>query len=362
MKKTSIAAVVTAIVIVAGIVYVCCANNLKHEGRASNNASGQESSSGADGVSFGEYKYTLADNTINARYIKTGGTIKIYSVYPISSKDDYDISSDGSTAVCIGKDGQIWALLNDGTCKKVTPDTYGSIKKSQIEKQVAGYIWAEKPVLSNDGAVRFISDLPDTINPKESIWKIDILNSNMKKIYTPVSENYKYLGYRYDGRMMISDGQMLVAVNENDGSVQSIDAKGKYILNLSPDGEKVMYVRENNTGKVDYSRLYTMDGSGKNDSIMPGVSGYTGTSVGAWSSDSLKYAFVIRPEYSIGDKIAVISFDDDYTSIKTYSPEKGTKFPDSSKMSWSAGGSVSIDTGSDFINVDIDDTAGGSGQ
>lgn len=363
MKKTSIAAIVTVIVIVAGIAIICLSNSLRHESGVNNsNASGQESSSGAEGISFGEYKYALSGgNIINARYIKTGDIYKIYSVYPVKSKDDYDISSDGSTAVCIGKDGQIWALLNDGSCKKITPDSYGSIAKSQIEKQIPGYIWAENPLLSDDGTVRFISDLPDTANPKKSIWKINILNSNMKKIYTPVSVNYKYLGYRDDNRMLISDGQTLAAVNEADGSAQNIDAKGKYILNLSPDGEKIIYARQNNNGQIDYSHFYTMDGYGKNNSVLPGVNGYTGSSIGAWSSDSLEYAYIIKPSYTGSDKVAVISFEDNYTSIKTYTPESSTKFPDSSKLSWSAGGSISIDTGSDFINIDIDDT-GGAGE
>lgn len=229
----------------------------------------------------------------------------------------------------------------------------------QIEKQIPGYVWAEKPELSNDGTVRFISDLPGTASPKKSIWEINILNSDMKKIYTPVSDNYKYLGYRDDGRMMIFDGQTLAVVNEADGSVQNIDEKGKYVLSLSPNGEKIIYARQNSDGRIDYSHFYTMDSYGKNNSVLPGVNGFTGTQVGAWSSDSSKYAFVVRSAYSSGDKIAVISFDDDYASIKTYAPENGTKIPDSSKLSWSAGGSVSIDTGSDFINIDIEGTTAG---
>lgn len=361
MKKILTAAIVTILIIAAAIAYITHSNILRH-GKGVNDssvASGQKTSAGAGNVSFGEYTYELSGgSTIKSRYIKSGDTIKIYSVYPADSKDSYDISSNGSTAVYAGKDGDIWALMNDGTCKKITPDTYGTIEKNQIQKQIPGYVWAEKPVLLNDGMVRFISDLPDSSSPKESIWEIDISSLSMKKIYTPVHSNYKYLGYRDDGKMMIFDGQTLAAVNESDGSVQNIDVKGKRILSLSPNGEKIIYARENNAGQADYSRLYIMDGYGKNNSILPGVGGYKGSSIGCWSPDSLKYAFVLKPSYSTGDKIAVISFEDSFTSIKTYEPESSTKFPDSSSISWSIDGSISVDTGSDFINVDLEKTTG----
>lgn len=362
MKKSSvIIAVSVLIVLLIGLLYLDISYNSKKKAQSgSSNLLDSELSEtsagkGNNSITYGEYKYVLSGSiTINARYMKINGGVKIFSVYPVEDKSKYDISYDGSTAVYLSKDGSIWALFNDGSSKKITPDKYGSIEKSAVQKENLSYIWAEQPLLTGNGTVRFVSNLPDTgSKPKKSLWEINIDNGDIKKIYTLASDNFKLLGYREDGRLLILDGGSISAINTNDSSAENIDVKDKYILSMSPEGDRILYVKLNKDNQPDFSSLYTMDDTGANSIRLPGLDGYSPTQVGAWSSDGTKYAFVVRSTFGSKDKIAVISFDEDSVVINSFIPTTDVKFPDNSTLRWGTSDSVSVDTGDDVINIDV---------
>jgi len=361
MKKSSVTIIITiVVVIILGALYISNSlyNNKNHSGSSSRAESSQNEDASkmvSQELSSGEHKYTLPDGeVITANYLKSGGDMKIYSLSPVDDKKSYDISESGGMAVYHGKDGHIWALYKDGTAKRLTPDIYDSIEKAQIEKDNPSYIWADDPVITNEGNIRFVSNLPDTSpHPKKSIWEINIESGIMRKIYTPSSDIYSILGHRDDGRMLIIDGDVINAVNTADGSIQNFDIKNKHIISLSPNGARILYLRKDDKNIIDYSKLYTMDSYGKNSHALQSIVGYNVTSIGAWDNNSSRYALIIKPLFSGKDKVAVISFDEHFVSVKDYSPDTDIVFSDASILKWSEDYVISVDTGEDIVTIQI---------
>ena len=306
-------------------------------------------------IIFDEYIYKISDNdVITARYMKYGQLVRICSLSPVSDKSVYDISSSGNAALYRSRGSDIWVLYNDGTQEKVTPDKYGSMDKVAVMKENPGFTWASRPEFTLDGNVRFVSDIPVEGNiPKKSIWEINLEDGSMKIVYTPVNEGYLELGYRDDRRLMILDGDSIATIDTLSNAVETIDVKGKYIIKLSFDGLKLIYMKKDENDKPDLNSLYVMDSKGQNMRILPGLNGYTATDAGAWDDKSSKYAFIMKPLGNTNDRVAVVSFDDGFMNIVAYSPENDIKFPDGCELRWTGDSSISVDTGDSIVNIDL---------
>jgi len=361
MKKSS-SAVAVAVLIIAltGAIFIGKVYNIKTDsGDSKDTASsnGQEEiPNDGDDIYFGEYTISVSENEeITVKYLESSGITRIYSIFPVETKDMYDILENGNSAVYRARDGHIWLIYNDGTINKLTPDKYGSIEKSAIEKQVPGYIWADKVRFEDDERVIFISNLPDTSNlPKESIWEVGIEDKKMRMLYTPVSREYKILGLREDGRILVLDGEFIAAVDMNENSIEMVNVSDKKVMSLSPDGSKVIYAKNNiNMDESVYDNLYIMDGWGKNSSLLPKVKGYRATNMGAWSQDSSKYGLIIKGDYG-KDKIGVLFFEEDHVDIADYSIEGNIVFPEDSTLQWTSGNSLLIDIGEDVVTVELE--------
>lgn len=367
MKRTSIAIVITVLIVsLSGIIYLT-----KMAGNEDNkkNNTGQDSSNTPEvvqsdnndakeqsgSIAFDEYIYKISDNdVITARYMEYGQSVRICSLSPVSDKSIYDISSSGNAALYQSRSSDIWILYNDGTKKKITPDKYGSLDKQTVMKENPEFIWASRPEFTLDGNVRFVSDIPVEGNiPKKSIWEINLEDNSMKIVYTPVNESYLMLGYRDDERLMILDGDSIAVIDTFSTSIETIDVKGKYIIKLSFDGLKLIYMRKDESNKPDLKSLYIMDSKGQNMRILPGMNGYTVTDAGAWDDKSSKYAFIIKSLGNANDRVAVVSFDNGLMSIEAYSPENDIKFPDGCKLTWTGDNSISVDTGDSIVNIDL---------
>ncbi|KPU46033.1 hypothetical protein OXPF_05140 [Oxobacter pfennigii] len=361
MKKSSIAIAVTMVLIaIIGMVYV---SNLYNPSKLNDN--GEELSEiGEDGESavnnsqdtrFGEYNLTLpGDDNITVEYLKTGDIVKIYAIHPVSNKSKYDILSSGTTAAYIGKDGHIWAFFNNGTNSKITPDVYEGINKSIVTGNNPVYIWADKPEFTSDGKIRFFSNLPDASNnPKISIWEIEIETGRMTKVYTPLNEDFKVLGNRDDGKLLVLDADIMAAINTADGSYENIEVKNSFIIGMTPDGTKIMCTETASDGKPDYSRLYIMDGTGKRIRSIPRLSGYNYIGYGQWYQDSEKYAYIARSQSDGKYIIAVINFHEDSVETLSYPINSAVSIPENSNVEWTADNAVLVDIGDDVISVEF---------
>ena len=361
MKKPTIAIVITLfIIMLVGILYINKSYNLKKNLNNQNNKAQVTendgiSSSQADDIIFGEYKYFFSDSdTISAKYMKSGQNIKIYSLYPIDNKSKYDISPNGSVAAYISKDGQLWVLYNDGTKKKIIPDKYGTIDNSIIKKEKPEYIWADNPVFAQNSNIRFISDLPEALpSLRKSIWEVDLNSNNMQKIYTPVSEVYRFMGYGDSGKYMILDGDNIVVIDKASNSSDNIDVRDKYIISLSLDGTKIIFVYKNKNNVPDFSNMYVMSNTGSNSTLLSGALGYISTDMGVWFNDGSRYAFIIKSVLGAKDKIAVIDFREGFSSIKNFDTGSDINFLPGCKLSWTGDESISVDIGDDVIDVDL---------
>lgn len=360
MKKSSIA-IATAVTIISilGILYISKSHvfdNMKNQNSGVAGSAGISGQNAGDTTVFGEFTQSVSDGEkVTVRYMKSGETAKIYSISPVEKKDEYYISQSGGLALYTSKDGHIWAFYNDGTEKKITPDTYGSISKDKITKDRPGYIWASQPELTRENRVRFISNLPDiSDSPKKSIWEINIEDGNMNKVYTPSSESFRILGYRDDGKLLVLDGDNIAAIDEANYQVENMDIKGKHILSASPDGAWIIFAKKIGEA-ADLSGLYVMDSMGKKSMVLPKVAGYSAMDSGAWSPDSSRYAFLAKP-FSPGDlKVAVVrfEFEENYMEISSYDPGPDTKLPENSKLEWASGSSISVDIGSDVVSIEL---------
>lgn len=369
MKKSSIAvAMIILVVAISGLIYIGGVMNKKSgtgDGQKSKlqelNGENDQNRQASNDITFGEYKCVISeDDSVVVKYIKSGQTIKIFSINPVSDISSYDISSNGSSALYLGKDGHIWVIYNDGTLKKITPDRYGNLLKSEVQKRNSSYIWASNPSFMPDGNVEFISNLPDTgRSPGKAIWKINIEDGSMSQVYKPMSENFKALGYRSDdGKYIILDGDKIAAVDGGagtSGSIETTDVSGKHIINLSPDGKKILFVNSDAQKRQDSSYLYMMDSYGKNIVKLPGVEGYKVTDMGAWNDDGTEYAYIIKPQSGSYGKIAVIYFYESGISIKSYNPSTIIEFPDNCKLRWANGDTISVDTGNDVVNISLNE-------
>lgn len=363
MKRSSIAVIIAVLMVaLAGVIYIgrlSTENSTVDSNQSkpvSQDVSQQETAVNAEGISFGEIVYKISSSeTITAKCMKSDGIERIYSLNPVTDKKRYDISSSGSMAVYLAKDSSIWLLYNDGTKKKLTPDKYDSISKADMLAKNPGYIWAYEPEFTTWGTVRFISNLPDTSDsPGKSLWEVGLDGGNVRDIYTVISDNFKSLGSRDDGKYMVLDGANIAVVDTASGSADMMDVKDKYIIGLSPNGTRIVYMAKGQNGQPDGKNLMTMDSYGNNNRVIPGVEGFTATDMGAWSSNSQKYAFIIKSAGGLGDKIAIVSFGEEDTGISAYNPPDNAKFPEGSKLGWTDDGTVSVDTGDSIINVDIE--------
>lgn len=359
MKRSSIVIAAAAfVVMLSGVVFLARfggKGNLAEVDKSGALSDSVSPSEVSGKVSFGEFRYEIAANDIVcARYVRIGSANRIYSVSPVRDTSGYDITSDGSRAVCLGKDGHIWALFNDGNCKKLTPDKYGSVSIADLHKQSSSYIWADEPVFESNGIVRFISDLPSSEScVKKSIWEISVGSGDMKMLYTLDTDSYRVLGYDDDGMLLVLDGSTLASVNTEDGTVSKAETGDKQILSMSPDGSKMIYVKRNKLGSADWSALYMMGSGGTSSVKLPGIQGYQATSTGLWNSDGNEYLFIAKSLWNSRDRIGLIEFGEDRTEIKSFAPGSDIRFPDDCRLSWSGGDSVDVDTGDDIISVSM---------
>lgn len=360
MKKTNIAFAFTmVIVLLLGALYIGKSAADREKGQAGGyKDDGKEtvSSQGGNKTFFGEYKYELSGKEkIIVNYMKSGQGIKIFSISPVADKKKYDISQGGSAAAYKTDDGAIWLLFNDGTFKKILADSYGRIKLSDVRKKYPSYIWAESPEFISEDRLSFISDLPDTsANPKKSLWEASLQNDSIKKVYTPNSASFRYLGIRDDGKMLVLDGEQIAAVDTDSVSVENVDVSQKHIISFSDGGNKILFAKMFQD-KPDFGSLYVMNGYGKNITKLPDIKNYTATDMGAWNGDGLKYALVARQSGGINAEIVVISFDDDSDDVDMngYSLKERSALPDKSQIEWLNDETISIDTGSDVFTVDL---------
>lgn len=363
MKKTYVAVMVTILIVtLSGLIYIGNSINNKNnsmkkaeEKGAPQGDTGNISQVASSDITFGEYSCSISKNdNLTAKYIKSGQTIRIYSLNPVPDIDSYDILPNGSMAVYLAKDGHLWIINNDGSIKKLTPEKYGNISKEEIQKQNAGYIWAASPKFTSDGFVVFSSSLPDTgSSPKKAIWRIELSNGDMKMMYTPQTDSYRLLGTRADGKYMILDGVNIAVIDEN-GVSENIDVKDKYILSLSPDGRKLLYLKLDEYGKAGNGSLYVMDCYGRNAYKLPGIAGFIPTSSGAWNDDSSMYAMLMKKQSGNIGSVAVISFDsNDLADIRNVNLGSNIKLPENSKLRWVDENTISADVGDDIISIDI---------
>lgn len=362
MKKPNIAIVVTVLMVsLSGIIFMSkTMNNKKDEiQNADKSESGVQTDSKpleqSDDITFNEYTFKISeDEIITAKYLKSGQTIRIYSLSPVVNKNSYDISSSGSSALYLSRDESIWRLYNDGTEMKISQDKYQAIQKSDVIIKHPDYIWADKPEFTVQGTVRFVSNLPDlNDSPKKSIWEVNQDGSSMKMIYTPSSNDYKVLGDRDDERLMILDGESIAAVDTVSLNVETIEVKDKYIINMSPLGTRLLFAKKDGDNKPDFGSLFVMDSTGKSVEKIPHIEGYTATEMGAWNNDGSKYAFIAKSSGGSKYRIHVVSFDDNLMTINEYSTAEDTKFPDGCIVKWTNDTSISIDIGDGIISMDI---------
>lgn len=363
MKKTSVVVMVTILIVtLSGLIYIGNSINNKNnsvkkakvDGTAQGDTGSISQTSSSD-ITFGEYSCSISKNeNLNAKYIKSGQTIRIYSLNPVPDVDSYDILPNGSMAVYLAKDGHLWIINNDGSIKKLTPEKYGNISKAEIQKQYTGYIWAANPKFTTDGSVVFSSSLPDTGgSSKKAIWRIELSSGAMKMMYTPQADSYRLLGSRADGKYMILDGVNIAVIDEN-GVFENIDVQDKYILSLSPDGRKLLYLKLDGYGKESSGSIYVMDCYGRNPYKLPGIVGCTPTIAGAWNEESSMYAMLMKEQSGGIGSVAVVSFDcNDLADIRNVKIESSIKLPENSKLRWVDENTVSADVGDDIISIDI---------
>lgn len=358
MKKSSIAIAITVLIItILGALYINNSYNLKKissSGESKIEDLNKADDSKTEDTVFGEYKHSISgDDTIVVSYLRSGDTNKIYALNPVESKDRYYISQNGSIALYVGKDNHIWALYSNGTIQKMTPDKYENIDKNDITKANPGYIWAASPELTPAGNIRFISNLPDVSDvPQKSIWEINLQDESMKKVYSPSAGDFKILGYREDGNLLILDGDNIAAIDDASTIVDNIDVKDKYIMNISRDGTKIMYVNKEN-GLVDFSRQYIMNSIDRKYRVLPGIEGYIAMDIGSWSSDSSRYAFAAKSISGNRYKIAVVSFEEDFIDINSVDPAVDISFNKNCSIKWTDNSQISIDIGDDVISVEL---------
>lgn len=316
---------------------------------------GEKTETVSQDIGFGEYIYEISSTEkIWARYLKSGQATRIYSLNPISDKYRYDISSSGYVAVYLSNDNDIWLLYNDGTKKKLSPDSFGGINKSDVLKSNPGYIWAYGPEFTARNSVRFISNLPDTgPYPLKSIWEINIDDNAMKKMYTPASANYRLLGDRLDGRLIILDENSLNAVDAANGAVENINVEDKNIISLSPGGDTIIYGKKDKNGQKNNRNLMAMDCYGNNTRSIPLKEDYIFTEIGAWSDDNSRYAFIMKSTDGSDFRVAVAEFFEGTVSVNDYSIPGISTLPDNSKLGWIDETGVSIDVGENIISVDL---------
>lgn len=358
MKKSSIAVAVTVLIItILGVLYINNSYNLKKMssgGSSKVDSNDKDQGSEPNDTVFGEYNHLISENdNITVKYLKSGGSTKIYALYPVENKDKYYISQNGSIALYVGKQGHIWVLYSSGSKKKVTPDRYDSIDKAVITKTNSDYIWADKPELTPQGNIRFVSNLPGTSGASaKSIWEISLQDSSMKKIFTPVSAAYKVLGYRDDGRFLVLDDKNIAVIDDAGNVTENIDVNDKSIISLSPDGTKIVYFKKDSNQTV-FSKQYILDSYGKKSVLLPAIEGYSATDMGAWNGKGTKYAFVIKSISGNKHKIGVINFEEGFIEISSHEPGADIKFPDDCKLKWTEDDIISVDIGDDVVSIEL---------
>lgn len=361
MKKTYAAVIITVLTVcLIGAIYLGSSlyKKYNHDGNNAVQSKNTDSNSNSTmqsstDITFGEYICkVLEDESVTVKYIKSGQTIRLFSISPLSGSESYDIMPNGSMAAFLAKDGNIWVISSNGSKKKLTPDKYGTIDKNEIKKSVPGYIWAEKPTFTSDGNVIFLSNLPDPSGSKKTVWKINLKSSVMKPVFTSFTDNDIILGCREDGKYMILDGENITAVDA-DGKYENIDVRGRHIMSLSPNGKKVIYALKDESSGADYRRIYVMDCYGKNAVRIPDIEGFIPTGTGAWNDDSTKYAYTVKQKSGEMSKIAVALFEEDSIGTDIHGPEEGMELPEGCRLRWTDDSTVSIDVGDDILSVDI---------
>jgi hypothetical protein len=97
-----------------------------------------------------------------------------------------------------------------------------------------------------------------------------------------------------------------------------------------------------------------MDSKGGDIKKLPGIVGFNATRIGAWSDDGSKYTYIAKPVFGNGDRLAVVYFDEDTAEAVAYAPEGIVTFPDSSTIRWAGDSSVSVDIGTDFVDISLE--------
>jgi hypothetical protein len=360
MKKYSTAIVIAIVVVVlAGVAIVGRLSNKKNSELVDSDSvvskSNEKSISNTqNNVFYGSYNIsTPSAGVLKAEYIKADDAIKFYALNPLDSIKGYDISSNGRNIVYEDKDEHLWAIYSNGELKKITPDKYESIDKSNMGNK---YIWADKPLFIDNNKIMFISNLPDTSDsPEQSLWEIASDGSKMKKLYSIKSSSYKYLGYREDGSIAINDGDEIAFINQIDGTIDTIDVKDKEILSLSKDGTRIIYIKKNNNGKLDYNGLYAMNPYGKEQIKLPVLNSFTATNIGEWNKDSSKYAYIAKSSRGNKCKVVIINFDEEYIHLDDFDIGQDINIDDNTALSWSNNdASISIETGDNVLNIDME--------
>lgn len=351
MKKSSIAIVIVVLIAaLSGVIYLTRPVN-KEETADREVQETQETYDASADITFFEQSYSISDTEkINAKCMKSSSGTSIYSIYPVPDKQRYDISSSGRMALYLSTDNSIWLLNSDGTERKLTPDEYNGTSKLDILKKNPDFLWAYSPQFTVNNSVRFISDLPGGSNTSvKSIWEISLDDKTIRKLYTPVSDSYKLLGERADGKCLILDGTNLIMVDYATETAESMDEKDKYILTLSPDGKRIIYAERDQGGVPDFSKLRVVDSNMQNEVDVPSLGGYTSLESGAWAVNSSRYAFVVKS--GSGDGVAVIDFSEESVSIAVYKPEEKAVFPENCQLGWMDDNTVSVDYGDGMVCI-----------
>lgn len=285
-------------------------------------------------VAFNEFSFNLENKEdVKIKYMLYNNSKKIYSISPVSNNNKYDISYNKSSLVYLSNDNCLWLFKNDGTSKKLIQQELGEI---------------QNPKFVALNKIMFYSN-----EQNKSIWIIDTEDTNLKKVYTPLDSNFRYLGDRADNKIIIIDKDNMILIDIENYNIESKYIGDKYIMNISPDGKNIIFCEKNNDN-INYKNLYLMTSFFDNIDNIPRIDGFTPTEIGAWNEVGKSYAYIIKSDSLKYDKLALMAFDDENNIMVTsIDISNDFKFDNKYKLSWSGNNIVSIDTGESSISIDV---------